>query len=149
MTDLKYFGIRDYSKPSPELKNNLFLQNQALRNEGFYGGLHPLEKKEETENKEIENFPEPKTAIIFLSQHAGKRAKPLVELGNKIKVGQKIGEVDGFISSPIHSSISGEVVSIEKKIHPAFGKEDLAIVIENDGKNELDPSVRSNKEFNS
>lgn len=139
--------IRDYSKPSLKLKSDLSLQNQTLRGEGFYGGLHPLEKKEETKDKKIENFPEPKISVIFLSQHTGKRAKPSVKLGDKVKVGQKIGEADGFISSPIHSSISGKVISIEERIHPAFQRKDLAIIIENDGENKFDPLIQPYKDF--
>lgn len=144
---LESVQIRDYSKPSLELKSDLSLQNQTLRGEGFYGGLYPLEKKEETKDKKIENFPEPKTAVIFLSQHTGERAKPLVKSGDKVKVGQKIGEADGFISSPIHSSISGKVISIETRVHPVSGRKDLAIVIENDGENKFDPSIQPYNDF--
>jgi electron transport complex protein RnfC len=138
---------RDYSKPSWKLRSDLSLQNQTLRGEGFYGGLYPLEKKEKTADKKIESFPEPKIAVIFLSQHAGRGAKPLVRVGDEVKVGQKIGEADGFISSPIHSSISGKVISIEERIHPAFQRKDLAIIIENDGGNKFDPLIQPYKDF--
>jgi len=144
---LESVQIRDYSRPSLKLKSDLSLQNQTLRGEGFYGGLHPLEKKEKTADKKIESFPEPKVAVIFLSQHAGRRAKPSVRLGDKVKVGQKIGEADGFISSPIHSSISGKVISIEERIHPAFQRKDLAIIIENDGGSKFDPLIQPYKDF--
>ena len=144
---LESVQIRDYSRPSLKLKSDLSLQNQTLRGEGFYGGLHPLEKKEKTADKKIESFPEPKIAVIFLSQHAGRRAKPSVRVGDEVKVGQKIGEADGFISSPIHSSISGKVISIEERIHPAFQSKDLAIIIENDGGNKFDPLIQPCKDF--
>ena len=68
-------------------------------------------------------------------------------MGDKVKVGQKIGEADGFVSSPIHSSISGKVLSIEERPHPALRREDLAIVIENDGENELDPLIQPCEDF--
>jgi Na+-translocating ferredoxin:NAD+ oxidoreductase subunit C len=139
--------IRDYSKPSWKLRSDLSLQNQTLRGEGFYGGLHPLDKKEATADEQIENFPEPQIAVIFLCQHAGRRAKPLVKVGDKVKVGQKIGEADGFVSSPIHSSISGKVISIEERTHPALRREELAIIIENDGKNKLDPLIQPCEDF--
>jgi electron transport complex protein RnfC len=144
---LEHIQPRDYSKPSWKLKSDLSRQNQTLRGEGFYGGLHPLDKKEATEHKQIEKFPDPQIAVIFLYQHAGRAAKPLVEVGDKVKVGQKIGEADGFISSPIHSSISGKVMSIEERPHPALRREDLAIIIENDGENKLDPSIRPCTDF--
>ncbi|HEU65171.1 MAG TPA: electron transport complex subunit RsxC [Chloroflexi bacterium] len=138
---------RDYSRPSWKLKNDLSLQNQTLRSEGFYGGFHPLDKKEATEDKQTENFPEPQVAVIFLCQHAGKRAKPVVEVGDRVKVGQKIGEADGFVSASVHSSISGKVISIEERPYPAAPRKELAIVIENDGKSELDPLIRPRDNF--
>jgi electron transport complex protein RnfC len=144
---LESVQIRDYSRPSTKLKSDLSLQNRTLRGEGFYGGLYPLEKKEKTADKKIESFPEPQIAVIFLSQHAGRRAKPSVRVGDEVKVGQKIGEADGFISSPIHSSISGKVISIEERIHPAFQSKDLAIIIENDGGNKFDPLIQPCKDF--
>jgi electron transport complex protein RnfC len=144
---LEHIQPRDYSKPSWKIRSDLSLQNQTLRGEGFYGGLHPLDKKEATAYKQIENFPDPRVAVIFLYQHAGKAAKPLVKVDDKVKVGQKIGEADGFISSPIHSSISGKVVSIEERPHPTLRRKDLAIIIENDGKNELDPLIQPCEDF--
>jgi Na+-translocating ferredoxin:NAD+ oxidoreductase subunit C len=139
--------IRDYSKPSFKLKNDLSLLNQTRRYEGFYGGLHPLDKKEETEDKRIEYFPEPEVAVIFLSQHTGKMARPLVKVGDEVKVGQKIGEADGFISSHIHSSISGKIVFVEERIHPASHRKALALIIKNNGKSEPDPSIEHCQDF--
>ncbi|MEA1963890.1 MAG: electron transport complex subunit RsxC [Candidatus Aerophobetes bacterium] len=139
--------IRDYSKPPLKLQKDLSLQNQTFRDESFYGGFHPLEKKEETEEKRVESFPEPKIVTIFLSQHTGKKAKPLVKPGDKIRVGQKIGEADGFISSPVHSSISGKVISLKEEIHPLSLKKDLAVTVENDGENKFDSSIKPGKDF--
>lgn len=139
---LESVQIRDYSKPSFKLKEDLSVQNQALRKQGFYGGLYPLERKEETESKRIIGFPEPETVVIFLTQHAGKRAEPLVKPGDKVRVGQKIGEAAAFISAPVHSSVSGKVISMEERVHPASQEKDLAIIIENDGKNQLDSSIQ-------
>ncbi len=146
---LESVQIRDYSKPSLKLKKTLSLQNQNLRSEGFYGGLHPLEKKEQTKDKRLESFPEPEVAVIFLSQHTGKRAKPSVKVGDKVKVGQQIGEADGFVSVPIHSSISGKVISIEERIHPALKRKEPAIIIKNDRENQLDSSIQPRKDFES
>jgi len=144
---LESIQIRDYSKPSLKLKKDLSLQNQALREQGFYGGLYPLEKKEKTENKRIVSFPEPEKVVVFLSQHTGRRAEPLVKLGDKVKVGQKIGEASGFISASVHSSVSGKVISLEERIHPASQKKDLAIIIENNGENWLDSSIQPAENF--
>ncbi|MFO7996880.1 MAG: electron transport complex subunit RsxC [Dehalococcoidia bacterium] len=138
---------RDHSRPSWKLKNDLSLQNQALRGEGFYGGFHPLEKKEATADKRIEIFPEPQTAVIFLCQHTGRRANPIVKAGDMVKVGQKIAEADGFVSASIHSSISGKVISVEERAYPAAPRKELAIIIENDGKNEFDPLIQRRDDF--
>ena len=137
-----YVHTRDYSRPSWKTQNNLSLQNREFRGEGFYGGFHPLEKKEATADKKIERFAEPQTAVVFLCQHIGKRARPIVEPGEMVKVGQKIGEADGFVSAAIHSSISGKVIAVEDRPYPAAPRKELAVVIENDGKAELHPSVR-------
>ncbi len=138
---------RDHSRPSWKLRSDLSLQNQMLRGEGFYGGIHPLEKKEATADKKIQNFPEPRVAVIFLCQHAGRRAKPLVEVGERVLVGQKVGEADGFVSASIHSSISGKVISMEERPYPAAPRNELAIAIENDGKNEFDPGIQPREDF--
>jgi len=144
---LESIQIRDYSKPLLKLKAELSSENQTLREESFYGGLYPLEKKEETEDKKIEDFPEPKVVTIFLSQHTGRKARPLVKPGDKVKMGEKIGEAQGYISTSIHSSISGKVISLEERPHPAAQAKDLAIIIENDGKNQLDLSIQPRKDF--
>ncbi len=146
---LESIQIRDYSKPLLKLKEELSLQNQTLREESFYGGLYPPEKKEETEDKKIEDFPEPKAVTIFLSQHTGRKARPLVKLGDKVKMGEKIGEAQGYISASIHSSVSGKVISLEERPHPAAQTKDLAIIIENDGKNQLHFSIQPRKDFES
>ena len=140
---------RDYSKPLLKVTRELSLRNQALRSEGFYGGLYPLERKEQSEDKQIQNFPGPEMAIIFLSQHAGREAKPIVKPGDEVKIGQKIAEADGYISASIHSSISGKVVSIERRIHPVSQNEDFAIIIENDGESRLDASIQPLEDFES
>ena len=46
-------------------------------------------------------------------QHLGAPANPIVQVGDTVKVGQKIGEAAGFISAPVHSSVSGTVVAVE------------------------------------
>ena len=55
----------------------------------------------------------PKTAIIPLAQHIGAPANAVVQKGDKVKVGQLIGEANGFVSANIHSSVSGTVSKID------------------------------------
>ncbi len=76
------------------------------------GGVHPKENKHYTEQLPIENLHIPQTATIPLIQHLGKPAKPVVNKGDTIAEGQLIGEMDGFVSANIHSSIPGKVINI-------------------------------------
>jgi electron transport complex protein RnfC len=97
----------------------------------FKGGVHPHENKVASGSPIVE-VPPPETVVIPLSQHTGAPAKPVVEVGEEVKVGQKIAEADGFISVPAHASVSGKVKAIGDYPHP-LGKLMPAIVIENDG----------------
>ncbi len=81
----------------------------------FRGGVHPLEYKDLTENLAFEVMPNPKEVIIRIKQHIGKDSKPLVKKKDEVKAGQIIAEPDGFISSPIHSSVNGIVVNLHKE----------------------------------
>lgn len=77
----------------------------------------------------------PSKVIILLKQGFGDEVDPIVEIGQKVKAGQIIGRDDESISSPIHSSINGEVVAIEKIDY--LGEETTAITIESDGNDSL------------
>jgi electron transport complex protein RnfC len=105
----------------------------------FTGGVHPPYEKITGENK-IEIAKIPKRVIIPLNQHTGAPCKPLVKVGDKVKVGQKVAESDAFISAPVHASISGTITKISEQSHPVCEKF-LAIVIESDGKDEWHKSV--------
>ena len=98
----------------------------------FKGGVHPEEAKEQTAAIPISDISPPDTAVIPLSQHTGAPSTPLVVAGDKVRVGTKIGDSDGFISVPVHSTISGKVLGIETRPHP-LGRNLPAVVIENDG----------------
>lgn len=76
------------------------------------GGIHPNENKL-SKNKSIETLPISEKVIIPVSQQLGKPANPIVNVGDTVKVGQKIAEMDGFISANIHSSVSGTVTKID------------------------------------
>jgi electron transport complex protein RnfC len=122
-------------------KKKYSLISIANRNQGYYGGVHPLEGKEWTNKTPLYDFPAPDVVYIFLSQHTGSMSNPIVKEGDNVRMGQKIGESTGLISSCIHSSVSGRVLKIEEKNHPSLLKKIPAIIIENDGKNILDASV--------
>ena len=69
------------------------------------GGVHPEENKL-TSDKVTQIAALPKQAIFPLSQHIGAPAKPVVQKGDKVKVGTMIAEAGGFVSAPIYSSVS-------------------------------------------
>jgi electron transport complex protein RnfC len=135
--------IRDYTKPSLKTKNVITDLVREKRFEGFYGGVYPLEKKEFTSQKAIKIIPEHKQVVIPLLQHTGCPAEPLVKSGDKVFVGHKIGQSKGFISANIHSSISGKVIAVEPRSHPVCPDKILSVIIENDGKNQLSPEIKS------
>ncbi len=136
--------IRDYSKVNFKVINDYVKSIRESRFAGYYGGVHPVEGKEMSEHKGLVAFPAPKTAVFPLSMHLGAPANAIVAVGDTVKVGQKIAEAAGFISAPIHSSVSGTVVAIEDRPHANRGK-CPAIVIENDGLNTLHESIKPNK----
>lgn len=101
----------------------------------FRGGVHPKDQKLSA-HKKIENAELPAKVIIPFYQHIGTLARPIIEVGEVVKKGQKIGEATGFVSANIHSSISGKVLSISRNLYPALGRSSLAAVIESDGQDE-------------
>lgn len=139
--------LRDYSKVNFKVINDYVKAVREERFAGYYGGVHPSERKEFSEHLALTRFPEPKTAVISMSQHLGAPATPVVQVGDTVKVGQKIGEASAFISAPVHSSVSGTVVAVEPRLHATRGGEVMAVVIESDGKNTLHESVKPNKGY--
>ena len=89
------------------------------------GGVHPEENKI-TADKATVVAALPKQAIFPLGQHIGAPAKPVVSRGDKVKVGTLIAEAGGFVSAPIHSSVSGTIVKVDTGVdatgyrHPAI-----------------------------
>ncbi len=94
--------------------------------------IHPPEFKAVTRHKKIEIAPLPREAILPLSQHTGAPSEPVVGAGDIVKTGTLVADLRGFISSRLHSGISGKVIAIEERIHPVIGSF-KAIIIESDG----------------
>ncbi|HNS32429.1 MAG TPA: electron transport complex subunit RsxC [bacterium] len=103
----------------------------------FKGGLKISAFKELSKEETIETFPCPEKVAIPLSQHTGLPAKPAVQKGDFVKEGQVIGEPAGFISSYVHSSISGKVTGIENRSLPN-GKSSMSVIIESENGAEQD-----------
>ena len=139
--------VRDYSKVNFKVINDYVKAIRDERFAGYYGGVHPSEHKEYSEHIELKRFPDPEEVVIQMSQHLGAPANPIVQVGDTVKVGQKIADAAGFISAPVHSSVSGTVVAIEPRMHGTRGCEMTAVVIKSDGKNTLHESVKPNKDL--
>lgn len=107
----------------------------------FLGGIHPRYKKELSNSCSIEEYLPKSKVIIPLQQHIGMSCKPLVKVNDFVKVGQKIGEANGFVSAPVHSSVSGKVIAIEGRPSPG-GKVVKSVIIESDGMFSYDDSVK-------
>jgi electron transport complex protein RnfC len=114
----------------------------------FRGGVHPAESKSLTVDKHIKPAPLPAVAVVPLSQHTGAPCAPAVAVGDEVKTGQAIGASDKFISSPVHASISGKVKRIDKYPHPVLGSH-MAVTIESDGTDTMDPSIKARTEVSS
>ncbi len=101
----------------------------------FKKGVHPPHGKYLTEKKPIEEYL-PKGDLVFpMSQHIGAPCNPVVKKGDRVLVGQVIGEATGFVSASIHSSVSGTVKNIAPVL-TAAGTKSMAVIVENDGQYE-------------
>ncbi len=104
------------------------------------GGMH-LDHQKNTSECETFIMPAPKTVYIPLSQHIGAPANPIVKKGDTVFVGTLIGEAGGFVSAPVHSSVSGTVADV-KDLTIGNGTLQKYIIIDSDGKMEKDPSLK-------
>ena len=84
-----------------------------MKNTFCIGGVHPHDNKSYSAHKAIVEAPLPKQAVILLSQHIGAPAQPVVAVGDKVQVGTLLAKAGGFVSAPVHSSVSGKVVKID------------------------------------
>ena len=105
----------------------------------IHGGIHPPENKAQSLQTSLKQAPIPESVVLPLGMHAGAPAIPCVQVGDKVKRGEKVAQPSGAFSAAIHASISGVVSAIEDRLvsHPS-GNPGQAIVIQSDG---LDESV--------
>ena len=94
------------------------------------------------------------TSVYYPGAFAGKTGytsiagEPVVAKGDRVLVGQKIAEAGGFVSAPIHASVSGTVKDIKPMATPS-GAMVKSIIIENDGLYEEDPSIGKDTDYES
>lgn len=124
---VKVFALRD-----AEEESNMKLPS-------FWGGIHPPQKKEATANKKIERYL-PKGELVFpMAQSLGAPCQPTVKKGDRVLVGQKLGDSEAFVAAPVLSSVSGTVKDVGLRMTSA-GIYENCVIVENDNNYEKDPS---------
>ena len=98
----------------------------------FLGGVHPSGHKHLSAGGDPAAVT-PRQLVIPLQQHIGALCTPLVQVGDKVLLGQKIGDGEG-LCVPVHASVSGTVIAVEPHPHVS-GRMVTAVVIENDFRN--------------
>ena len=107
-----------------------------MRAKTFPHGIHPPEKKALSAGQALEFMPPPEKLFIPLHQHFGSPASPLVQKGDEVSLGQKIGASTALFSADVHASVSGKVLAVDGYNHP-LGKPVLSVSIANDGEDRL------------
>jgi len=109
----------------------------------FRGGVHPDYHKEITAAMAVTKMKVPEKVVIPLQQHIGAPCEPLesIEVGSQVKKGQKIADSKGFVSAPIHASVSGTITAIGPYNHP-LGRPVQAVSIESDGEDIWDEQIK-------
>ena len=111
----------------------------------FMGGVDVPPSKSLTNKVAIERCPAPDMVYIPLSQHIGAPAKPVVKPGDKVTIGQVIGEAGGFVSTNIHASVSGMVMKLENRYMP-MGMISQCVVIKNDHQDTMCEDIKPREE---
>ena len=114
----------------------------------FKGGTHPHDNKEHTKDKPIRELTPSKIMVYPMSQHIGAPCEPIVEKGERVLMGQKIGDSSAFVSVPVHSTVSGTVIAIEPRLHPN-GTKVMSVVVENDFQDELVETIKNYDDLDS
>ena len=108
------------------------------------GGVHPAENKLSA-GSPIREAALPKQAVFSLFQHIGAPAKPVVQKGDVVKVGTLLAEAGGFVSAPVHSSVSGKVNKIDAVLD-ASGTRRMAVIVDVEG-DEWEVSIDRSKDL--
>ncbi len=108
------------------------------------GGVHPAENKISAQSP-IRQAALPKQAVFSLFQHIGAPAVPVVKKGDAVRVGTLLAEAGGFVSAPVHSSVSGKVNKIDVVVD-ASGTRRGAIFVDVEG-DEWEPAIDRSDEL--
>ena len=112
----------------------------------FFGGIHPKYNKEMSTGITFFKIITPKQVVIPMQQHIGAPCTPLVQVGDRVLRGTKIGDGDG-LCVPVHASVAGKVVAVEPRPHTS-GRQIMSVVIENDFTDEAVETTRCEDPLN-
>jgi len=101
----------------------------------FRGGVHPDDAKALSNSSAVTVMTPPGEIVLPVRQHIGAPARVIVEKGQQVKKGQVVAESGGFVSAPIHASVSGTVKAVETRLTP-LGNKALSVIVESDGLDE-------------
>ena len=96
----------------------------------YYGGVHPDYAKTASKTP-VRTISPPPVVVLPMIQQIGAPNKPVVKVGDTVKMGQLIGTSDAPVSAPVHASVSGKVIAVEPRRH-MLGDMVMSVVIEND-----------------
>ncbi|MHC4414695.1 MAG: electron transport complex subunit RsxC [Planctomycetota bacterium] len=89
-----------------------------LLSKTFRHGVHPQELKEQTVHLPLERMPFVDRYVLPLRQHTGAPCRPVVSVGASVTRGQIIAAPGGFVSTTLHSPVTGRVTAIGPRRHP-------------------------------
>ncbi len=107
----------------------------------YLPGVHTPHRKN-TQKSPVVRIDIPQSVTIPMAMHIGKPAVPTVKVGDLVKVGTKIGQADGYISSNVYASVSGKVTKLSEFLM-SNGAASTAVVIESDGEMTVDESIKA------
>ena len=113
----------------------------------FYGGVHPSPQKNLTSDGAIKRVFVPKRVVLPLSQHTGSPAEPIVNAGEPVKAFSLIAKATGFVSSPVHASISGKITKISYSPTPTSDRA-LSVFIESQGDEDQGFKIKDRRDPN-
>ena len=79
---------------------------------GFEHGVHPAHLKEQTADLPIQRVPFVKDYVMPLGQHIGVPSEAVVTAGERVRRGQLIAKPGGFVSTALHSPVTGTVTKV-------------------------------------
>ena len=96
-----------------------------------HGGA-PVPHHKNTSGGQSKTMPPPQRVILPMQQHIGAPCKPVVKKGDHVYLGQVVGDSEGYVSAPIHASVSGTVAEI-RNVMLTGDRPVEAVVIDSDG----------------